>query len=243
MLASDQHPDHNVLAGEQFIASVYMSILNNEDLWKSTMLLIVYDEHGGIYDHVEPPACTPDEFQDPATGFQFDRLGIRVPAVLVSPWIPEGTVIGTPNDNFRKFDHASIPATVTKQFIGDFASRSPRELAADTFLDILSLATVRDDYTGFQTGPAPQGLLAPKQTPGKTMVAIDPAPVSALQPERELSLLLQNELQTYYKAEQQLPRDQQTNVDISKIKTEGEASAYIRGVVAKLHPQAAQTAR
>ena len=60
-------PGHNVLAGEQFIASVYMSILNNEELWKSTLLLIVYDEHGGIYDHVEPPACTADEFHDVLT--------------------------------------------------------------------------------------------------------------------------------------------------------------------------------
>src|SRR3954453_17097458 len=92
-LACDQHPDHNVLAGEEFIASVYMSILDNEELWKSTLLLIVYDEHGGMYDHVEPPACTPDEFQDPMTGFKFDRLGVRVPAILISPWISKGEVI------------------------------------------------------------------------------------------------------------------------------------------------------
>jgi phospholipase C len=243
MLASDQHPDHNVLAGEEFIATVYMSILNNEELWKSTLLLIVYDEHGGIYDHVEPPACTPDEFQDATTGFKFDHLGIRVPAVLVSPWIPEGTVIGTADDNFRTFDHASIPATVTKQFIGDFASRSPRELSADTFLDILSLPVVRDDYTGFQTGQKPHAFMAQQPQPGKKTVATNSAPPDALQPDRELSLLLKNEVQTYYKAEQQLPRDQQTNVDISKITTEGQASDYIRQVMAKLHPQAAQTAR
>ena len=62
-------------------------------LWESTALLIVYDEHGGIYDHVPPPSCTPDGFvaQPDATGtgkpFLFDRLGVRVPAVLVSPWV------------------------------------------------------------------------------------------------------------------------------------------------------------
>jgi len=60
----------------------------------STALLIVYDEHGGIYDHVPPPACTPDGFvaQPDATGtgkpFLFDRLGVRVPAVLVSRGSP-----------------------------------------------------------------------------------------------------------------------------------------------------------
>jgi phospholipase C len=60
--ANDQHPDHNVQAGELYIASVYNAIKSNADLWESTALLIVYDEHGGIYDHVVPPACPPDQF-------------------------------------------------------------------------------------------------------------------------------------------------------------------------------------
>ena len=51
-LASDQHPDHNVQAGELFIASVYNAIQANATLWASTALLVVYDEHGGIFDHV-----------------------------------------------------------------------------------------------------------------------------------------------------------------------------------------------
>lgn len=134
-IASDQHPDHNIQAGELFIASVYNAIKQNPNLWASTALLIVYDEHGGIYDHVVPPACTPDKFQasanDTGTGmpFAFDRLGIRVPAILVSPWIPKGTVVN------RVFDHASIPATITKFFLGDFSPRSPRETSADVFIE------------------------------------------------------------------------------------------------------------
>src|SRR5216684_4519097 len=90
ILASDQHPDHNVQEGERFIANTYNAIRTNPDLWKSTALLIVYDEHGGIYDHVVPPACVPDtpfvaSAQETGTGmsFQFDRLGVRVPAILV----------------------------------------------------------------------------------------------------------------------------------------------------------------
>ncbi|HWF92462.1 MAG TPA: alkaline phosphatase family protein, partial [Terriglobales bacterium] len=89
LIASDQHPDHNVQAGELFIASVYNAIKQNATLWQNTALLIVYDEHGGIYDHVPPPACTPDGFvasgSDTGTGaeFKFDRLGVRVPAILV----------------------------------------------------------------------------------------------------------------------------------------------------------------
>jgi phospholipase C len=151
LLASDQHPDHDVREGERFIASVYNAIRRNPALWASTALLIVYDEHGGIYDHVPPPACTPDGFvaQPEATGtgkpFLFDRLGVRVPAVLVSPWIPRGTVVPGANDAApRIFEHASIPATVTDFFLDpQFAERSPRELAAETFLDLLSLDAMR----------------------------------------------------------------------------------------------------
>jgi phospholipase C len=162
-LANDQHPDHHVQAGEIFIASVYNAIKQNPDLWESTALLITYDEHGGIYDHVAPPACTPDGYvaspNDTGTGmeFRFDRLGIRVPAILVSPWIPKGTVVD------RVFEHASIPATATEFFIGDFDLRSPREKLAERFIErrdqpldpkknLLSLDVMRDDCPDFNIG-------------------------------------------------------------------------------------------
>ena len=160
-VANDQHPDHNIQAGEMFIASVYNAIKGNPDLWASTALLIVYDEHGGIFDHVPPPVCPPDQFTASAndTGtkmpFAFDRLGVRVPAILVSPWIPKGTVVS------RVFDHASIPATVTKFFMGDYSPRSPRETNADVFIEpnvapvdatrnLLSLDVMRTDCPDFE---------------------------------------------------------------------------------------------
>ena len=146
ILASDQHPDHNVREGERFIAKTFNAIRTNPDLWKSTALLIVYDEHGGIYDHVVPPSCTPDGYTakaaDTGTGvpFNFDRLGIRVPAVLVSPWIPRGTVVPGSEDpaNAQIFEHASIPATVTKFFLRDDVKRTVRERQANTFLGLLT---------------------------------------------------------------------------------------------------------
>jgi phospholipase C len=145
LLASDQHPDHDVRAGEQFIATVYNAIRNNPKLWPNTAILIVYDEHGGIYDHVPPPACVSDGFvaQPTATGtpdpFHFDRLGVRVPAVLISPWVAKGSVID------EVFEHASIPATVTEYLIGDYDQRSPREKASNTFLQYLKLPKMRAD--------------------------------------------------------------------------------------------------
>src|SRR5208337_1436970 len=156
ILASDQHPDHNVREGEQFIANTFNAIRTNPDLWMSTALLIVYDEHGGIYDHVVPPACNPN-FPDgktasaDATGtgapFAFDRLGIRVPAILVSPWIPRGTVIPGTEDpaNARTFEHASIPATVTNFFLKTYDNRTAREKNAQTFLDLLTDQMRPDD--------------------------------------------------------------------------------------------------
>jgi phospholipase C len=149
-LANDQHPDHHVQAGELFIATVYNAIRQNPDLWKSTALLIVYDEHGGIYDHVPPPECTPDGYvasaNDTGTGreFRFDRLGVRVPAILVSPWIPKGTVVSG-----RTFERASIPATATNFFLQNYEQRSVREKAADTFLDLLTLSKMRTDAPEF----------------------------------------------------------------------------------------------
>jgi len=163
--ASDQHPDHNVQQGEIFMSMVYNAIFDNADLWPSTALLIVYDEHGGIYDHVIPPNCTPDGFtasaQETGTGtpFAFDRLGVRVPAVLVSPWVQKGSVIAGPYaQNGRTFEHACIPATVMKWLLNSFdpqslspsdrqkfLSATPREQAADTFLNLLTDDRQPDD--------------------------------------------------------------------------------------------------
>ena len=87
--------------------------------------------------------------------FRFDRLGVRVPSILISPWIPPNTV-----EN-RVFDHASIPATITKFFLGDYSGdRSPREINADIFLEpsgpevdparnLLSLDVMRNDCPNF----------------------------------------------------------------------------------------------
>lgn len=159
-VANDQHPDHDVQAGELLIAEVYMAI-KRSPLWPKTALLVTYDEHGGIYDHVVPPTCIQDQFTAAAnntgTGmeFKFDRLGVRVPAILISPWIPKHTVVD------RVFDHASIPGTVTKFFLGDYSPRSPREINADVFIEpqsqpvdparnLLSLSTMRTDCPDFE---------------------------------------------------------------------------------------------
>jgi len=145
ILANDEHPDHNVQEGERFIATVYNALRQNEVLWRESALLITYSNHGGIYDHLVPPAATPDGFVAPpsqtGTGkaFAFDRLGVRVPAVIVSPYIPKGTIDHT------VYDHASIPATLSKLFLNSPQTVSPRERSAHTFDHLLTLTTPRPD--------------------------------------------------------------------------------------------------
>ena len=81
--------------------------------WNETLLIITFDEHGGTYDHVLPPtgAATPDKASDPGqNGFRFDRFGVRVPTILVSPWIEAGTVFRS--NTATPLDHTSILATV-----------------------------------------------------------------------------------------------------------------------------------
>jgi phospholipase C len=87
----------------------------------------------------------PDQTGVPGLTFEFDRLGVRVPAVLVSPWVPKATVVPGPGEpNGRAFEHASIPRTVTEFFVGKYPDSTVREQGAATFLDLLS-DTMRPD--------------------------------------------------------------------------------------------------
>lgn len=135
--ANSQHPDFPVDEGEALIAEVYSALINSP-LWPTTLFLIVYDEHGGIFDHVSPPKLVPDPNSPvpPSTNpaFAFDRLGVRVPAVFVSPLIRPRTIIS------RQFDHCSIVATVRKLFCLDKTPFNWREAQASTFDNILNLS-------------------------------------------------------------------------------------------------------
>ena len=113
---NDDHPPHNIMKGEKLIADVYNAIRSNDELWKSTLLVVVFDEHGGFYDHVSPPpAVPPDEHQEE---YAFDRLGVRVPAVLISPLVSQRV-------ESTQFDHTSLlKYMVNKWNLGSLGNRT-----------------------------------------------------------------------------------------------------------------------
>jgi len=115
---SDYHPPTNLAPGEVFVKKVYDALTSNKEAWAQTLFIINFDEHGGTYDHVAPPcnATSPwasDGTPAPETselGFKFDRFGVRVPLILVSPLVQESTVFRAEGDT--PYDHTSVIATI-----------------------------------------------------------------------------------------------------------------------------------
>jgi phospholipase C len=129
--------------GEKLLYDVYQALRSNPSVWEKTLLIITYDEHGGNYDHMHPPtgAIAPDNTVGPS-GFDFTRFGVRVPAVLVSPLIPQSTILHAPTDG-PPFDHTSIIATLRTRF--GIGALGKRDAKAPDVGSIVTLATPRTD--------------------------------------------------------------------------------------------------
>ncbi len=143
---NDEHPPHDVSLGEQFLLRVWKAVSGGKD-WNSTLLVITFDEHGGCYDHVEPPtAVPPDAASNPGEeGFRFDRYGVRVPTVLISPYIESGTVFRSATA--VPYDHTSILATIRDwlQIPREKMLSSARVEQAPTFGNVLTRTTTRSE--------------------------------------------------------------------------------------------------
>jgi len=155
-MPSDEHPPHNVAYGEALIAAVYNAVRAGPG-WDQTLLVITYDEHGGCYDHVVPPSAAPPGGQTP-DGFNFGVFGVRVPAVIVSPYVRPGSVIRPAGPT--PFDHTSIIATLCK--LHGFQSLTARDAAAPDLLSTLDPEPVN---------PGPASITAPAVPPAAEQVA------------------------------------------------------------------------
>jgi phospholipase C len=148
---NDQHPTSDIRRGDALIARVYNAIRQNDSLWNSTLLVVLYDEHGGFFDHVDPrdppylaKAIPPDGNVTPA-GFAFNLLGLRVPALLISPWLDPGVLHGI-------YDHTSLLKYLTAKWgLGALGNRTP---TANSFEDeLVWRASPRTDAPATLTVP------------------------------------------------------------------------------------------
>jgi len=141
---NDQHPPTDIRAGEKLIADIY-NMIKSSPVFDSTMFIITYDEHGGTYDHVPPPTGAKNPYTDERAGqdgFLFNRFGVRVPCVVINPYIKKG-LIARP-DGYTPFDHSSIIKTVQICFNLE-GSLTERDKAAPDFSSLLELEYARKD--------------------------------------------------------------------------------------------------
>lgn len=163
---NSQHPLDDIVPGEMLIKKVYETVRNSPH-WNESMLLITYDEHGGFFDHVTPPSTVNpgDKILDPENNknhFDFTQLGVRVPAVVISPLIPRGTVDHT------MYDHTSLLAMVEKLFALKPLTR--RDRFANSFAHLFSLAAPRTDSPTILPDPS----LAPANRPDDIQAPLAP---------------------------------------------------------------------
>lgn len=153
---TSQHAMDNVEGGEALIKLVYEAI-RNSPVWESSLLIVTWDEHGGFYDHVRPgkaaaPGDTPGGSKYSQYGFTFTQLGLRVPAVVVSPLIRPGTI------DHRVYDHSAIPKTLEDAF--NLQPLTKRDKAANSLKALLTLPQARADAPETLPAPVPTGQLA-----------------------------------------------------------------------------------
>jgi phospholipase C len=167
---TSQHPLADIQRGEQFIKSVYETI-RNSPVWNESLLIITWDEHGGFYDHVPPPAAVPpgdqptdDDYN--AHGFVFDRLGVRVPAIIISPRIPKNLI------DHRVYDHSSIPATIERIFGLDPLTK--RDAVANAPTTLLRLIEPRTDTPATLTTTAAEMTATAKEDPALLAASAEP---------------------------------------------------------------------
>lgn len=153
---NDLHPPTSVSPGDQFVGDVISTLVNSPQ-WPNTLLILTFDEHGGTYDHVPPPwgAANPDGHTSPR--FNFDLFGVRVPTILISPWIAPRTVFRSPSST--PFDHTSVISSLMAWCGGDASAFGLRAAAAPTFWDVLSdtdsSAQIRDALSAPLPAPPP----------------------------------------------------------------------------------------
>jgi phospholipase C len=149
------HPPLPLAYGEAFLRNVYTALTSNPKKWARTMMVICYDEHGGFFDHVKPPAMP---YKAPADGVWLDNtpfttLGVRVPGIIVSPLVEAGACFT------GLLDHTSILQLMVDKFgssadlafFGDAPARKTNHVGS--LAQVLTRTDPRDDIVDLPAAP------------------------------------------------------------------------------------------
>jgi phospholipase C len=120
--ANCDEPPSDIKDGQALVQTIVEAVIASPK-WNKTLLIIIYDEHGGFYDHVPPPPLKP--FPDDPTNYNLpvSTYGLRIPVFFISPWVGAGQVFGHDASNGSDalfFDNNSILKTIAKRFMSDY---------------------------------------------------------------------------------------------------------------------------
>jgi phospholipase C len=154
---NDNHPLGHIADGERYLHRVYTALTSNPEKWARTLFIVYYDEHGGFFDHVPPlPIVSPKPPGAEKKSKPFQSTGPRVPALVVSPWVRQGSVF------HGALDHTSVLQLLSEKFFGDPTHYSQ------------SVNARRAQGIG-----SVSGVIDPGQTQGRPVVPAPAAPASA----------------------------------------------------------------
>jgi phospholipase C len=179
VIYSDGGPG-SVLLGDRLVWKIYQAIRNSNSAsgnnWQNTLFIITFDEHGGCIDHVPPPPATAPDPKQFNTGkgedsFDFKRLGVRVPTVMVSAYIAANTIVNSP------MHHCSFLQTMEQKW--GLPSLGPRDATAPPFTEVFAASQrALSTWPDFPFYPGPASTVDATQIRSLDLSAV---PVNGLQ--------------------------------------------------------------
>jgi phospholipase C len=247
---TSMHPNSLVQPGENLLAAVY-NTLRNSPCWEDTLLVVTFDENGGIYDHVFPPNTNPPDPAKPVikqsvvgscgnnwtlvSEFDFSLLGLRIPALLISPWLAAGV-------DSHLYQNTSVLRFLVNRLNAEFGTRLASLTERDKNAPEIESAFIQfgqngmrencpawiepyktlpsvDPKTGSNVIPYSDGTLTPWTVPASTMSA---APVSYI---RELLNIYVAPLPGHPDSGKNITRSFATNADVASYAEERSQAA------------------
>lgn len=219
---NSQHPLGSARAGEMLIKRTYEA-LRRSPVWDKSMLIVTYDEHGGFYDHVAPPAAVATGETGRAYGFSFEQLGPRVPALVISP-LAERNVV-----DHRVYEHSSIARTLMDLF--HLGAYTPRANSVRGLTHVATRKDARQDAP--MTLPDPMGGAMARMVNKRILDTVAARPGASLieDPHGNIAATLRSGLAQHLEI---TPPEQHSTIRarVAALRTQGEALAYLQEVAA-----------